>query len=89
MSNTAHRRHGTLFEATLSLIATLPPLLLVLYAFVTLSDTLQRAHVIVQGSELIVAALACALVLRCAYLLGAAQASALSPPSPLRAIEMA
>jgi hypothetical protein len=89
MNTTFHRTARIGFGFALSLGAMLAPLLLVLFVFATQDDAAAKAHLIVHGCESIVSALAAALLLRGAYLLGARKAPAFAAPLAVRVLEMA
>jgi hypothetical protein len=56
----------TAFISTIAAFATLAPMALVVYAFVTYPDSIDRAWIVVQGCEGIVAILVAAVTLRIA-----------------------
>ncbi len=58
------------FARVLTVCATIAPILLVIYACVISTDSMVRAHIVVQGCERIVLLLAAALILRAFYLFG-------------------
>ena len=84
MRTNTPRLHLAAFDAGFSAIATLAPILLTVFAFAASPDSMQRAHMIVRGCELIVGILGGALALRGAYLFGLRNASALAHATPVR-----
>jgi len=58
------------FSWAFKAFATIAPMLLVSYAYLVSPDSMERAHIVVQGSERIVFLLAAAVILRAFYLFG-------------------
>lgn len=58
------------FSWAFKAFATIAPMLLVAYAYLASPESMERAHMIVQGCERIVFLLAAALILRAFYLFG-------------------
>ena len=76
MKTLTRRAVGAGFWTTLSIVAMVAPLLLVLYAFATQDEIVAKTDLIVRGCELIAGGLLAALVLGSAYLFGLVRAPA-------------
>ena len=60
----------SVFQSVITAFATVAPMLLVCFAFGATPNSIERAQIVVQGCEQIVAILATALVLSASYLFG-------------------
>jgi hypothetical protein len=66
----ATRVSSSRFVWAFKAFATIAPMILVAYAYLASPQSMERAHLVVQGSERIVFLLAAALILRAFYLFG-------------------